>query len=204
MNQTAIGSYIARKRREQNLTQEQLAQQLGVSNKTISKWENGKCMPDYSIIQTLCDALHVTLPELMDGEDAAEDSVRIYDDEQILDLLRRTQELERQKGVLCGFVLIVLGIASSALSKTTGGTDVQNFISGVLMGLSVAEILAGIWTSAPEAVKNTVFFEPIIRFKEGGAFILFIALARPPAQAATPGACASWLVSRRCSRRDRA
>ena len=59
MNQTAIGSYIARKRREQNLTQEQLAQQLGVSNKTISKWENGKCMPDYSIIEPLCDALHV-------------------------------------------------------------------------------------------------------------------------------------------------
>ena len=61
MNQTAIGSYIARKRREQNLTQEQLAQQLGVSNKTISKWENGKCMPDYSIIQKAlrrdpCDA----------------------------------------------------------------------------------------------------------------------------------------------------
>ena len=119
MNQTAIGSYIARKRKEQNLTQEQLAQQLGVSNKTISKWENGKCMPDYSIIQKLCDALGVTLPELMDGEDAAENSVRVYDDEQILDLLRRTQELERQKGVLCGFVLIVLGIASSALSKTT-------------------------------------------------------------------------------------
>lgn len=77
MNQTAIGSYIARKRKEQNLTQEQLAEQLGVSNKTVSKWENGKCMPDYSIIQTLCEALHVTLPELMDGEDAAEDSVRI-------------------------------------------------------------------------------------------------------------------------------
>ena len=83
MNQTAIGSYIARKRREQNLTQEQLAQQLGVSNKTISKWENGKCMPDYSIIQRLCEAIHVSLPELMDGEDAVEDSVRVYDDEQI-------------------------------------------------------------------------------------------------------------------------
>ena len=44
MNQTAIGSYIARKRKKQNLTQEQLAEQLSVSNKTISKWENGKCM----------------------------------------------------------------------------------------------------------------------------------------------------------------
>lgn len=42
MNQTAIGSYIARKRKEQNLMQEQLAEQLSVSNKTISKWENGK------------------------------------------------------------------------------------------------------------------------------------------------------------------
>ena len=154
MNQTAIGGYIARKRKEQNLTQEQLAQQLGVSNKTISKWETGKCMPDYSVIQKLCDALYVTLPELMDGEDAAEDSVRVYDDAQILDLLRRTQELERQRGVLCGFVLIVLGIASSALSKTTGGTDVQDFLSGILMGLSVIEILAGLWTAGKKLLKQ--------------------------------------------------
>ena len=131
-----------------------MAQQLGVSNKTISKWENGTCMPDYSIIQKLCDALHVTLPELVDGEDAAENSVHVYDNEQILDLLRRTQELERQKGVLCGFVLIVLGIASGAMSKTTGGTDVQNFISGVLMGLSVAEILAGIWVAGKTFLKQ--------------------------------------------------
>ena len=154
MNQTVIGSYIAHKRREQNLTQEQLAQQLGVSNKTISKWENGKCMPDYSIIEPLCDALHVTLPELMDGEDAAEDSMRIYDDEQILDLLRRTQELERQRDVLCGFVLIVLGIASGAMSKTTSGTDVQDFFSGILMGLSVVEILAGLCVAGKALLKQ--------------------------------------------------
>ena len=145
MDQTAIGSYIMQKRRALNLTQEQLAEELGVSNKTVSKWENGKCMPDYSIIQKLCEALHVTLPELMDGEDAAENSVRVYDDEQILDLLRRTQELERQKNILYGLVLIVLGIASGAMSKTTGGTDVQKFIAGILMGLSAAETLSDIW-----------------------------------------------------------
>ena len=145
MDQIAIGRYIARKRKEQNLTQEQLSEQLGVSNKTISKWENGKCMPDYSLIQKLCEALDVTLPELMDGEDAAENSVRVYDDEQILDLLRRTQELESQQNILYGLVLIVLGIASGAMSKTTGGTDVQKFIAGILMGLSAAETLSGIW-----------------------------------------------------------
>lgn len=57
-------------------------------------------MPDHSIIEQVCRELSVTLSELMDGEDAAESSMRVYDDEQILDLLRRTQDLERQK-ILC-------------------------------------------------------------------------------------------------------
>ena len=143
MNQTAIGNYIAKKRGEKNLTQKQLAEKLGVSNKTVSKWENGKCMPDYSIIEQLCSELSVTLSELLGGEDTAVDSVRVCDDEQILDLLCRIQELEQQKGILYGVILIVFGIASGAMSRTTGGTDVQDFISGVLMGLSIAEILLG-------------------------------------------------------------
>lgn len=152
MNQAAIGSYITRKRREQNLTQEQLAERLGISNRTVSKWENGKCMPDYGIIQKLCDALHVTLPELMDGEDATQDSVRVDDDGQILDLLRRTQELERQKGILYGLVLIVLGIACGAMSRVTGGTDVQDLVSGILMGLSVGEVLVGVWAVGKQMI----------------------------------------------------
>lgn len=145
MNQAAVGSCIARKRGEENLTQEQLTEQLGISNKTVSKWESGKCMPDCGIIQKFCDALYVTLSELMDGKDAAQDSARVYDDEQILDLLRRTQELERQKGILYGLVLIVLGIACGAMSRVTGRTDVQDLVSGILMGLSVGETLVGAW-----------------------------------------------------------
>ncbi|MDO4388395.1 MAG: helix-turn-helix transcriptional regulator [Eubacteriales bacterium] len=144
MNQTNMGNYIARKRREKNLTQEQLAEQLGVSNKTISKWENGKCIPGYNVIESLCQILSITLSELMDGEDAEEGSVRVYDDGQILDLLRRTQELERQKGILYGLILVVLGISSSALSASTGGSNVQDFISGLLTGLSIVEMLAGV------------------------------------------------------------
>ena len=150
MNQAAIGSYIARKRKEQNLTQEQLAQQLGVSNKTVSKWENGKCMPDYSVIQALCKALRVTLPELMEGADAAPDGQQGNDTAQILDLLQRTQELERQKTMLCGLILIMLGIACNAMAGTVGGTAVQDFISGILAALSVIEILAGIWIAGKQ------------------------------------------------------
>lgn len=74
-----------------------MAEKLGVSNKTVSKWETGKCIPDYSIVKNLCEELEITVAELMDGESAEEKSVRAYDDEQIMDLLRRTQELENRR-----------------------------------------------------------------------------------------------------------
>ena len=151
MEQIKTGKFIAKKRKELNLTQEQLAERLGVSNKTISKWETGKCMPDYAVIKNLCEELKVSVSELMDGEEADDKSVRLYDDEQILDLLRRTQELEKQKVMLAGVILIVMGIALQALSHTFGGSDVKDFFAGILLGLSVAEMLAGIFVIARSA-----------------------------------------------------
>ena len=145
MNQLVTGKFIALKRKQKNLTQEQLAEKLGVSNKTISKWETGKCMPDYSIVKNLCEELEVTVAELMDGEISEENSVRTYDDEQILDLLRRTQELEKQKNMLYGIMLIVMGIAVQALSYAIGGSDFKDFISGLLLGLSIGEMLVGVY-----------------------------------------------------------
>lgn len=145
MNQAKAGKFIALKRKEKNLTQAQLAEKLGVSNKTVSKWETGKCMPDYSVVSILCEELDITVAEMMDGEVSGEKSVRIYDDEQILDLLRRTQELEKQKNVLYAVLLIVMGIALQALSYAVGGSDIKDFISGLLLGISIAEMLAGVF-----------------------------------------------------------
>ncbi len=145
MNQQVTGKFIAQKRKEKNLTQEQLAQKLGVSNKTISKWETGKCMPDYSVIKSLCDELGITVAELMDGEAAEEKSLRGYDDEQIMDLLKRTQDLEKQKNLLHGVLLIVMGIALQALSHTLGGSHVKDFFSGALLGISIAEMIIGLY-----------------------------------------------------------
>ena len=107
MNQTTIGKFIAQKRKEKNLTQEQFAEKLLVSNKTVSKWETGKCMPDYSIIESLCEELGITISELMDGEEQEEKSIRIYDAEQIMDLMERTQKLEKQKGILIGLLYVL-------------------------------------------------------------------------------------------------
>ena len=145
MNQQITGKFIAHKRKEKNLTQEQLAEKLGVSNKTISKWETGKCMPDYTVVKSLCEELGITVAELMDGEASEEKSVRTYDEEQIMNLLKRTQDLEKQKNLLYGILLIVMGIAWQALSHTLDGSGVKDFFFGLLLGISIAEMLAGVY-----------------------------------------------------------
>ena len=154
MNQIAIGNFIEKKRKEQNLTQAQLAEKLGVSSRTVSKWENGKCMPDYGVIQPLCTELGVTVSELMDGEEQAQDSIRAYDDEQILDLIKRTQALESQRETLVGIILIVMGMALGAMSFTLGGSDVKDFFSGLMMGLSCGSMLVGIFVAVRSIAKR--------------------------------------------------
>lgn len=145
MNQILIGNFIAKKRREKNMTQVQLAERLGVSDKTISKWETGKCMPDYSIIESLCKELNISIAELIDGEETAENSIRTYDDSQIIDLIKRTQVLEQQRILLYGLILIIMGMALLILHYNVGGSSVKDFLSGVLLGLSIAEMLVGVY-----------------------------------------------------------
>lgn len=92
-------------------------------------------MPDYAVVKSLCQGLEITVAELMDGEETEEKSIRTYDDDKIMDLLKRTQELEQQKNILYGVLLLIIGIALQALSHTIGGSDVRNFFSGLLLGV---------------------------------------------------------------------
>lgn len=68
MDQQKVGKFIASIRKEKNLTQAQLGEKLGVTDKTISKWENGNYMPDLSLLKSLSETLGVSIYELLDGE----------------------------------------------------------------------------------------------------------------------------------------
>ena len=68
MNQEKIGKFISELRKEKNLTQDQLAEKLGVTSKSISRWENGKTMPDVSLFEPLCKELNITINEFLSGE----------------------------------------------------------------------------------------------------------------------------------------
>ena len=139
MNQKQIGRYIAEKRRIKNLTQAQLAEQLGISDKTVSKWECGRSMPDYALIQSLCETLDISVSELIEGKNTA------LHERQLMELLRRTQELERQNGILHGVIMLIFGIAVQALAPHFVGSPMQDLLSGIILGLSVGILLLGIY-----------------------------------------------------------
>ena len=145
MNQILIGKYIAKKRKEKNLTQAQLAERLNVSNKTISKWENGNCMPDYSVIEILCRELDITISELMNGEDAKKEIKEEPNNIQLMFLIRKMQELEKQNKLTYGFLIVVMGIALLSLSRLFAGSNAMDFFSGLFLGLSIVTMLTGVY-----------------------------------------------------------
>lgn len=73
MDQIKIGTFLKVLRKEKNLTQEQLAEMLGVSNRTVSRWETGTNMPDISLLLEIAELYGVTIPELIDGERKSEE-----------------------------------------------------------------------------------------------------------------------------------
>lgn len=80
MDQKKIGRFLAQLRKEKNLTQEALGQKLGVTNKTISRWENGNYMPDIEMLKLLSEEFDVSMNELVSGERiSAEEFVKTAD-----------------------------------------------------------------------------------------------------------------------------
>lgn len=88
MDRVKIGSFIAACRRKKNITQEQLAELLGITNKSISKWENGICLPDAALYEPLCDILDITINELFAGQHINDKDYKRIADENLMDMLK--------------------------------------------------------------------------------------------------------------------
>lgn len=87
MDQKKIGGFIAARRKEKGLTQSQLAEKLGITDKAVSKWETGKSMPDLSLFHPLCGLLQITLNELLSGELIAEEDLKEKSDRLLFEVV---------------------------------------------------------------------------------------------------------------------
>ncbi|MBR6526228.1 MAG: helix-turn-helix domain-containing protein [Clostridia bacterium] len=97
MDQVKIGRFIAACRKQKDLTQLQLAEELGITDKAISKWERGKAMPDTSIMIELCDLLEINVNELLSGERINMESINLKNEKLLLDM---TKEVEQKNKMI--------------------------------------------------------------------------------------------------------
>lgn len=133
MDQVKIGKFIAQLRKEKGFTQQELADMLSLSPKTISKWENGRGMPELSSIKPLCDCLGITTNELLSGECLEEEQYLQKLEENIFSTMQYTtfrEKMQRKKavgiGAFIGLVLISLLLVTIFKVYSTENEDENN------------------------------------------------------------------------------
>lgn len=109
MNQEKIGKFIALCRKEKKMTQSDLAEKLGVTEKSISNWENGRNMPELSLFKPLCQELDISLNDLMSGERVVEKEYQEKLEENIINTIDYTNKKIENRNNFIGLLLIILG-----------------------------------------------------------------------------------------------
>ena len=121
MYENKIGSFIQLSRKEKGMTQKDLADRIGVSDKTISKWENGNSVPDTEILTSLCQSLDISVNELLSGEKLPVENYSVKAEENMMNLLKENED-NRKNSTIQLVVGIVLGILTLILLLgITGG-----------------------------------------------------------------------------------
>ncbi|MDO4365103.1 MAG: helix-turn-helix transcriptional regulator [Clostridia bacterium] len=152
MDNKKIGLFIAEKRKNQNLTQKQLADKIGVTDKAVSRWETGKGMPEVSLLQPLSEALGVSLCELLNGETVEQNDNSKITDEIIVDTLKTADEKNKivkflvavLAFVLLAAVLVIVGFAVGDLKEKTAQTFDVSYSFKALLITIIFMVLTGV------------------------------------------------------------
>lgn len=115
MDLIKIGKYIAGKRKDLGLTQRQLADKLGMSDKSVSKWERGVCLPDVALYSDLCGILGISINEFLAGEDIPQESVVQKSEENIIGVATASKHRQKKLKSVIGILLAVSILALSVI-----------------------------------------------------------------------------------------
>ena len=152
MDQIKIGRFIAETRKAQNFTQRQLADILSISDKTVSKWECGKGLPEVSLMLPLCSTLNITVNDLLSGEKVSESSYQKKAEENMLDLMKENAENKKRMAlsIICGVITI---IAVCSLVIIASFIALPTIARIALIVLAIITAVAGIGASAMLEIK---------------------------------------------------
>ena len=146
MNQEKIGKFILDCRKKKNMTQSELAEKLGVSDRTIGNWENGRNMPDLSLFKPLCDELGITINELLSGESIKKEKYQEKFEENIINTIDySTRKINLSNNVI-GYILLSLGIlitlsAMTAINSDSSWGSVYSIVGCIISGIGISRLI---------------------------------------------------------------
>ena len=143
MDQIKIGKFIADERKTKKYTQRELADKLGISDKTISKWERGNGFPEVSLLLPLCNELNITVNELLSGERLQEVDYKKKAEENMVNLVKEAQE-NKKKIVMSALVATLVIIAAVPLFVIAGAFEMQVWTRALIIGIGIVILVLGI------------------------------------------------------------
>ena len=141
MDQIKIGRFIASKRKEKELTQMQLAEKLGITDRVVSKWEDGRSLPDYSIILQLCEVLEITVNDLLCGEVITMDNYNKELENNLLEMVRQKQESDKRllrMEIVTGVICVMPLIAAIVIANVV---PMKEWLASLMVGVCVVPLL---------------------------------------------------------------
>ena len=152
MDQIKIEKFISETRKTLGITQRQLADALFISDKTVSKWECGKGLPEVSLMLPLCEELHITVNELLTGEKIEETEYKKKAEENMMNLVQENQENRKRMAlsVICGVITV---IAVAALVVIAAYIDLPVIARAAVIAVALAVAAAGIGAAATLEVR---------------------------------------------------
>ena len=134
MDQSKIGKFISIKRKEKNLTQLELADKLGVTDRTISNWENGKNMPDLSLFKPLCDILDISINELLSGEEITDEDYNDKLEENLINTISYVENKDKNLNLIRTIILLFLSVIGIVLNNIfVNDIESKNYINIVCL-----------------------------------------------------------------------
>ena len=143
MDQIKIGRFIADRRKKASLTQMQLAEKLNITDRAISKWENGKSLPDSSIMLELCDVLGISVNDLLSGEVVTMENYNKEIEKHLLDMIKQKEQADKRLAAAEVFIGITATIVLFALVFVAAFVQMETWLKIALIVSGFILFLAG-------------------------------------------------------------
>ena len=135
MNQEKIGKFISKCRKSKKITQSELAERLGVTDRSVSNWENGKNMPDLSLFKPLCETLNITINELLSGEKINKDNYQEKLEENFINTINYSNNKLNKKNHFIGLMLLLFGFLINTLGLMAFNSDSHACLFSLVIGM---------------------------------------------------------------------